>query len=51
MRTALLLLLSVTVIASYWIDACCYYGEYARGADAAARHVANAIVTVIHNSI
>ena len=51
MRTALLLLLSVTVIASYWIDACCYYGEYSRGADAAAHHVANAIVTVIRNSI
>jgi hypothetical protein len=49
MRTALLL--SVTVIASYWFDACYYYGEYARGADAAAHHVATTIVTVIRNSI
>jgi hypothetical protein len=48
MRTALLV--SITVLASYWIDPCCYYGEYARGADAA-RHVANAIATVIRNSI
>jgi hypothetical protein len=49
MRTALLV--SITVLACYWIDAYCYYGEYARGADAAACHVANAIVTVIRNSI
>jgi hypothetical protein len=49
MRTALLV--SITVLASYWIDACCYYGEYARTADAAARHVANAMATVIRSSI
>jgi hypothetical protein len=49
MRAALLF--SVTLIASYWVDAYCYYGEYARTADAAARHVATAIVTVIRNSI
>jgi hypothetical protein len=49
MRTALLL--SVTLIVSYWVDACCYYGDYARATDVAARHVENAIVTVIRNSI
>ena len=49
MRIALLV--SVTLLASYWVDACYYYGDYGRTADAAARDVANAIVTVIRNSI
>jgi hypothetical protein len=49
MRTALLV--SITVIAFYWIDACFYYGEYARTANAAVYDAANAIVTVIRKSV
>jgi hypothetical protein len=49
MRTALLV--SITVLASYWIDACYYYGQYARTANTAVRDVATAIVTVLRNSI
>jgi hypothetical protein len=49
MRTALLV--SVTLLASYGVDACYYYSEYARTADAATRDVVNAIATVIRHSI
>jgi hypothetical protein len=49
MRIAILI--SVGLLASYWIDVCCYDGAYARAADAAARTVAKSIVVAILQSV
>jgi hypothetical protein len=45
------MLLCVSLLASFWVDAIYCNGTYDRATDAAARSVAKAVVTVIRNSV
>jgi hypothetical protein len=44
-------LIAAALLASYWIDVCCYDGAYTRAADAAAGTVAKGIVFAILQSV